>query len=187
MIKKAEFKKFIDLTLTTYDDAIDLIIAGVNKFVEGYCHNQLQTGSVTEYFDDEDIDEDGNLMLDNRVNLSALKLYKNTGTEFVPVWTEVATTEYVPYLDEGRISIDVAGALLSGRKAWKVTYIAGYDVEDAPDDLKLACLKLASAVYNKRKSEGESSEGLDGANVSFAGSMTDEIKSMLAKYKSFNV
>lgn len=187
MINKAEFKKFIDLTLTTYDDAIDLIVAGVNKFVEGYCKNQLQTGSVEEFFDDEDVDEDGNLLLSNRVNITGLKLYKNTGTEFVPEWTEVPSTEFVPYLLEGRISIDVAGTMLSGRKAWRATYTAGYAVDDAPDDLKLACLKLASAVYNKRKSEGESSEGLDGANVSFAGSMTDEIKSMLAKYKSFNL
>jgi len=51
----------------------------------------------------------------------------------------------------------------------------------------MACLKLASANYNKRKSEGESSEGLDGANVNFAGSITDEIKSILAKYKSFTI
>ncbi len=184
MITKDEFKTFIDLTSSIYDNAIDKIVAGVNAFVEAYCRNKLQTGSVEEYFDDEDITDEGDLILSNRVNLSALKLYKNTGTEFVPVWTEVATTEFVPYLDEGRLSIDVAGALQSGRKAWKVTYTAGYAVASAPADLKMACLKLASAVYNKRKSEGESSEGLDGANVNFAGSITDEIKSMLSKYKS---
>ena len=187
MIEVAEFKKFIDLTLTTYDLAIAQIVAGVNAYVEGYCKNKLYTGEVTEFFDDEDVDDEGNLMLGNRVNLSGLKLYKNTGTEFVPDWTEVATTEYVDYLDEGRLSLDVAGTLASGRKAWKVFYTAGYAYVDAPADLKLACLKLSSAVYNKRKSEGESSEGLDGANVNFAGSMTEEIKGMLAKYKSFSI
>lgn len=187
MIDATEFKKFIDLTLTDYDNAIAQIVVGVNSFVEAYCKNKLITGGVEEFFDDADIDDEGNLMLSNRINLSSLKLFKNTGTEFVPVWTEVDATSFVPYLDEGRLSIDVAGVLQSGRKAWKVTYTAGYAVAQAPADLKLACLKLASAIYNKRKSEGESSEGLEGANVNFADSMSSEIKSILAKYKSFAI
>jgi hypothetical protein len=187
MITTNEFKIFADVNSNFYDDAISQIVAGVNAFVEAYCKNKLLSGNVEEFFDDDEVDEDGNLILSNRVNLSGLELFKNTGTEFVPVWTEVATTQYVSYLDEGRLSIDVAGLLFSGRKAWKVTYTAGYKAQSAPADLKMACLKLAGAVYNKRKSEGESSEGLDGATVNFAGSITDEIKSLLAKYKSFAI
>lgn len=187
MITSAELKTFIGLTNTNYDNAIAQIVNGVNKFVENYCSNKLITGNVEEYFDDEDIDEDGNLYLGNRVNLSALKLYRNDGTEFVPSWTEVPATEFVSYLDEGRLSVDVAGLLLSGRKAWKATYTAGYVIAQAPEELKLACLKLAGAVYNKRKAEGESSESLEGASVNFAGSMSDEIKMLLSKYKSFEI
>lgn len=187
MITNAELKTFIGLTINNYDNAISQLVAGVNSFVEAYCNNKLQTGSITEYFDDEDIDDDGNLYLRNRVNLSGLKLYRNTGTEFVPGWIEVPTTEFVAYLDEGRLSIDVAVALGSGRMAWKVTYTAGYATGSEPADLKLACLKLAGAVYNKRKAEGESSESLEGASVNFAGSMTEEIKMMLSKYKSFKI
>ena len=55
MIIKAEFKNFIDLTSTVYDNKIDLIVAGVNSFVQKYCANILIKEAVTEYFDSDEI------------------------------------------------------------------------------------------------------------------------------------
>ena len=191
MIEVAEFKKFIDLTLTNYDLAIAQIVAGVNKFVEGYCNNVLLTADVTEYFNSDDIEEDGEcIYLKTRINVSDVKVYYNHGTEAVPSWVLEERANYAEQLDEGRIQLNFArsvDSIQSGMKNYKVEYKAGFTYANAPADLKLACLKLASAIFNKRKSEGESSEGLDGANVNFSGSMTDEIKSMLAKYKSFSI
>jgi len=191
MITKAEFKNFIDLTSTAYDNAIDLIVAGVNKFVEGYCQNKLQAGEVTEYFNGDDIIEEGDqIFLNNRVNLLGVAVYYNSGTEGTPVWVAEDRDNYALLSNEGIIKLNFTRENLgvqSGYNNYKVVYTAGYVVANAPADLKLACLKLASAVYNKRKSEGESSEGLDGANVNFATALTDEVKAMLAPYKSKNL
>lgn len=195
MITKTEFKSFIDLTSTAYDSAIDLIVAGVNKFVEGYCQNKLQAGEVTEYFNGDDIIEEGDqIFLTNRVNLSGVAVYYNSGTEASPSWVAEDRDNYALLSNEGIIKLNFTRENLgvqSGYNNYKVVYTAGYtlsgDSADVPSDLKLACLKLASGVYNKRKSEGESSEGLDGANVNFAGSMTEEIKMILNKYKSVNI
>lgn len=192
MIIKAEFKNFIDLTSTVYDNKIDLIVAGVNSFVQKYCANILIKEAVTEYFDsDEILNDESNIYLTNRVNIADLVISYNTGTESVPVWVEEARANYVPYLKEGRIKLDT---VRDGERNYKVVYNAGYDleetdedVEDVPDDLKLGCLKLAGAFYNKSKSEGESSEGLDGASVNFAGSLTPEIKSLLSNYRTRNI
>ena len=193
MITKEEFKSFAGINVSTYDTAITLIVNGVISFVQDYCKNVLVEKEVTEYFNAEDIEEDGGeIFLANRINIteSSVKVYYNNGTEASPSYALETRDSYALELDKGIIKLEyVRGGVndKTGIKAYKVVYTAGYKTADVPASLKLACLKFAGAVYNKRGSEGESSEGQDGTNVDFAGSMTPEIKSMLSKYKSFSI
>lgn len=191
MITKAKLKTFLGITLTTYDDKIDLIVAGVNKFVEALCANQLLTGEVTEYFNGDDIiEDDDQIFLSNRINLSGITVYYNSGTEATPVWTAESGDNYALLTSEGIIKLNFSRENLgvqSGYNNYKVVYTAGYAIASVPSDLELATLKLAGAFYNKSNSEGHGSEGLDGANVSFAGSLTPEIKAMLSKYSTKNL
>lgn len=189
MITKSEFKSFIDLTKDTYDDAIDLIIAGVNDFVEGFCNNKLSQSDVVDYFDSSEVDDEGNLYLSNRINITDFALYYNSGTDTAPEWTEIeASGGYITYFDEGIIRLE---SIRSGYKEYKASYKAGYVLSgegaNVPDDLKLACLKLASAEYNKRRSGGSSSESNEGASVSFSASLSSDIKEILSRYKSYEI
>jgi len=188
MITKDEFKTFVGITLNNYDNVIDQVIAGAKKFIESHCNNVLIETSLTEYFSsDEAIENNNDIFLQTRINISDLKVYYNSGTESVPTWVEEERANYQTYLEEGRIALkSVRGSDLGGF-GYKVTYKAGYTSLTMPEDLKLACLKLSSAIFNKRKAEGLSSESLEGASVNFAGSMSDEIKLLLNKYKSFTV
>jgi len=190
MINTQEFKQFIGMTSVAYDDAISQIVNGVNKFAEAHCNNVLLRADVIEYFNADDIDCDDSLYLKTRINISDFLLYYNTGTEAVPVWTLEDRNNYALFLDEGSIGLNFArsvDSIQTGVNYSKATYKAWFTISNAPADLKLACLKLAGAFYNKRKGEGESMESLDGASVSFAGSVNDEIKQMLSKYKSIAI
>lgn len=187
MITSTEFKSFIDLASSSYDTKIALIVAGVNKFIQNYCCNQLVSGEVTEYFDGDEV-VDYELFLENRINLSSVVVSYNTGTESVPVWVVEDRADYIERLDEGIIKLD---SVRAGEKNYKVVYTAGFTLTgesaNVPDDLKLGCLKLASAFFNKSKSEGQGSEGLDGASISFTKSITPEIKELIGNYCSKNI
>lgn len=188
MITKAEFKTFIDINVTDYDSKIELIVAGVNAYVQKYCSNILIKEEVEEFFDGDEIeDDDCQIFLSNRANVADLVLSKNTGTESVPVWEVMPRDSYVPKLKEGLIKLDTVA---SGDKKYKAVYNAGYTLvaegeeeADVPEDLKMGCLKLAGGYYNKSESEASSSEALDGASVSFAGSMNQEIKDLFSNYR----
>ncbi len=181
MITIIELKSFLDITTTDYDDALNLIISGVETFVESYCRNilNLQTG-IIDIFDSDEIATDS-LLLSNRVNIANVVLSFNSGTPANPVWTAVDPSEYIVYEKEGRIDLN---SMRSGKKVYQVKYDAGFSPTTAPTDLKLAVLKIASANFNKRKSEGQKSESAEGYGVDFANSLTDEIKKMLVHYKS---
>jgi hypothetical protein len=184
IIKKEEFKTFVDETTTEYDNVIDQIISGVAKFVKGYCGNVLEAETdIVEIFDEEDIDTD-EIFLANRVNISNIKLYYNSGTSYDPEWTEEDTDKYVSYSEKGKITLL---SIRTGRKIYKVTYDAGYEYLSMPDDLKLGALKIASASFNQRKSEGQSAESAEGYSVNFQSSLTDDVKQLLSPYKSLQV
>lgn len=189
MITKAEFKKFIGIDVTSYDDAIDQIIKGIQSYVEAYCKNVLTEQEVEEFFDSNEILENKqNIFLANRVNLSNFKLYYNTGNQAEPVWVEENAKNYGLYLKQGLVGLTFVrrvASINSGLSDYKATYKAGFKAEEMPDDIKLACLKLASAFFNKRKAEGLKSESLEGASVNFGEALTDEVKGLLLKYKSY--
>ena len=106
----------------------------------------------------------------------------------MPVWVVEDRADYIERLDEGIIKLD---SVRAGEKNYKVVYTAGFTLTgesaNVPDDLKLGCLKLASAFFNKSKSEGQGSEGLDGASISFTKSITPEIKELIGNYCSKNI
>lgn len=186
MITKTELKTFLGITLNNYDSVIDQIILGVEKYIESYCNNIIDETSVTDYVSAESIiDNDNAIYLSNRLNLAELKVYKNTGTEKTPVWDEIDRDDYNLYSTQGKIVLKSVTDSSLGEFGYKVSYKAGFKVADVPDDIKLACMKLASAILNKRKAEGLSAESLEGQSVTFANSMSDEIKGLLNKYKSF--
>ncbi len=181
MITITELKSFLDITLADYDDALNLIIGGVESFVKNYCHNilNLQTG-INEVFDDTDI-ASNSIFLANRVNIANVVLSYNSGSAGSPVWTLETTDNYLTYEKEGRIELISARA---GKRIYQAVYDAGFSANNVPDDLKLAVLKLASANFNKRKSEGQASENAEGYGVNFNNSLSDEIKRLLVHYKS---
>lgn len=197
MIKLAELKSYIGETSSTYDTKLTYIVNGVNRFVERWCNNKLIFGSVIEYVSREELEEDDfQIFLENRVNLSGVKLYRNTGTYSNPVFVEVTDINVRP--SEGIIEVNAYSGKYDLSNAYKIEYNAGYHLEasgegenaiaiDVPDDLRLACLKFAGAVVNKSKAEGESSESLEGASVNFELQFNDDIKKMLSAFKSINI
>ena len=191
MITKAELKTFLGITLDSYDSVIEQIIKGVESMVEGYCDNVLNEKEITEYFSsDEILDNDQEIFLGNRVNVSGLKLYYNAGSESSPTWTEESRAAYIEFLEEGRLVLNKVRSISnigSGGREYKAVYTAGFKDADVPENLKLACLKISSAILNKRKAEGLGSESLEGQSVDFVSAMSEEVKLLLAKYKSFNV
>ena len=103
----------------------------------------------------------------------------NNGTVGVPRWVDMLTSNYVLHLDEGVVEQIVP---LDGILNLQLTYTAGYAT--IPADLELLCIELVARMYNKRKSEGISSEGMESVNVTYATELLTEFdKAIIEQYK----
>lgn len=181
MITTSEFKNHIGKT--NDDPAIDLIVAGTISYVETYCNNILSAGDekVEEIFDgDEILENDGSCYLKNNANISDLVVERLIDSS----WVTVSEDHYYVYSKEGLINFNSA---YSGRRNYRVSYNAGYISDDTPSALKIACLQIASIIFNKRKSEGISSESVEGGSINWDREIPVTTKNILDKYKILSI
>ncbi len=177
-----KLKLYLDIDNSDYDTILKEITKGAINFAENYCNNILseQTG-VIEVFD---VDNDDSIYLGANNNIVITSLEKNNGDEFDEDFEALTTSDYALYEKEGRIKIK---SIISGCKAYKLTYTAGYTSDNVPEALKLGLYKLISTFWNKRKSDGVSNESLSDANITWKTLMNTETKAVLDKYKLYAV
>jgi hypothetical protein len=75
----------------------------------------------------------------------------------------------------------------SGELNYRISYKAGYADTDAPDNLKLAILKLVGKLWNQRKSDGIKTENLGDAGISWEEHLSPDIASILSRFKMYSV
>lgn len=178
LITKEDFKAYINYNLETYDVEITELLREAIATAENYCQNKIVESDIVEI-----VDNTQKVFLSNSNYLRDLKAYNKNGDN----WIEINNF----YIKGRELVFDNANGKINGRK---ITYTCGFSEEQdneneypLPADLKLGILKIAGALWNKRRSDGLSSEGLDGSSITYTDLFTSDITSILDKYKIYTL
>ncbi len=167
--------EYLELDATADASILGLCINSATAFIEGY---------TKRYFKEESRVQE---ILNPNKSVAILKAY--------PI-SSVASV-----IDEGGNSLEYkiksksAGIveftqLVEGSRV-EITYTGGYVINFSDDnanklpfDLMNLCNEIAGRIYNKRKSQGISSESMEGQNINWEKDLTPEMKAILEKYKN---
>lgn len=183
LIELEDFKNHIGLDSNDDDEILTVYIEGVGDFLRQYLGRVLeQETNITEYLNGNDIKD--KIFLANYPVTALTSLQYNSGTWGTPVWTNFDTDDYTMDGDTGIIYCD---CMYAGFRNIKVVYTAGYTANTLPKGLKLATLKIVAKVYNKRRSDGFSSEEVAGARVDWDTFLSSDIETLIAPYRKINI
>lgn len=182
LIELEDFKNHIDLNTNDDDATITTYILGVGEFLRNKLGRAIEEEEVEEIFDGDNLKD--TIFLANYPVRELTSLKYRTGTFGSPVWNDFNVDDYLPNLAEGTILLE---AVYSGLQNIKVNYWAGYAAEDIPNALKVAVLKLVAKVYNKRRSDGFSTEEVAGASINWDSFMSSDIVELINPYRKISI
>lgn len=185
----ANVKAYLDITTSTKDTLIELLINGCTDWIEAECGNRRfkdSTTDITEYYDG-DYDSTGRdkiFLKQFPINSITSVSYKSGGN-ISPTWVDYSLNDYERNDEQGVLYFanetrQYLLALPRGRQIVKVVYKAGYIT--IPSDLELCCIKLVAKELNKRKSQGLTQEGVGGATFQWNEDIAPDIKKIIANY-----
>lgn len=187
LVTKETIKAYLSISSTVHDTLLELLESSAVGFVENYCQNKIEQASIVDYFDGNDSINNGKFFIKNTINIDDFKFYEEINGSFV----EVPATDYTYNQKAGILTLK--NAVMAGEQNYKAEYKAGFTpyVEspltqsNITNDLKIVILKMVGKYFNKHKSDGLSSESLDGASINFENDITTDMKTILDTYKLF--
>lgn len=193
----ARAKAHLDISGTTHDSRLTVIIAGVSKFVSTYCRRDFKRQAYTSEEYNGKGQED--IWLKNAPVISGqtFTMQRRTSVLNENDWESIDTEEYFIDYVPARIR-KTFGAWQEGFKNYRFTYTAGFylpshanyqdgvdDDQDLPFDLELAVMDLISGAFNRRKSGGIQSEKVYQIDITYAKELRDNpmLQQSLDSYK----
>jgi hypothetical protein len=173
----AKVKTYLGITGTSDDVLLEMLIDNSSIYIENYCSRVFYKQEYEDIFNGDDFDD--YVFIKNYPLIEVSKVEKLVDD----VWVEIGETGYSVDLENGVIYFDVA--IPSGVNNIKVYYEAGYTT--IPLDLQLICMKMVAKLYNKRKSEGVSTEGLGQSSITWEDFLSKEIIDILTRYKNYKI
>ena len=190
---RANVKRYLQIAdaVTSYDVLLDDLINAATDFVEKYCGRRFLSSTYTnEVYNGEGTKE---LILKNWPVSTFTQLDERDNTENSDSWDTKDTGDYYVDLDNG-IVIATKFNFRNFPRHYRVTYTAGYNLTEGsannlPWDLELACKKMVSIEFNKRRAQGIKSETLGEYSVTWADEELKQagIYDILDKYARRNV
>jgi hypothetical protein len=186
-------REYLQLTKTTYDSVLEVIINAVSDLFCKYVGRQLAMKTYT------DILLDGNsreyLFLPGRPIVEITSIYEDTN-----LLVEGYDQDYVVYKAEGMVR-RVGGAVwIDLPQSIEITYDAGYIVQDKapaagetalPADIKLACLMQVGREWKRHQQAdwGEISRTMTDGSVSRSerDALLPQVKAVLDNYVTLKV
>jgi len=130
----------IDASDTSQDDLLDALIDYASERIESHCGRKFASEALTEYLDGTGTSR---LVLSRRPVTELTGVYEDSDRVF-GADTEIDSADLVLHPEKGIVD-RVGGVFARGRRNLKAVYTAGYAT--VPDDVALACVKLAAAWY----------------------------------------
>jgi len=174
---KEQVKRYLEISVATYDDLIDELINYLTAFIEKECGGRRFKYSPysNELYDGDNF---GSLMLLNQYPLyNLVRLEYNAGNTKTPNWKTVDRDDYEIYEDIGGVYFYNKPL---GKRNIRASYYAGYTT--IPHDLVFLATRLVARIFEKRKSEGIESESLGGVNVGWDEFLKDEDRKIISNY-----
>ncbi|KKN71741.1 hypothetical protein LCGC14_0418070 [marine sediment metagenome] len=156
----------LQLGISTDDDAIQDVVDGVNAGIENLIG--VIFAQTTNTDEEYDMNRDFRvLVLKSRPVISFTRLQsKDSIDDFDSTdFTDIDTSDYVVDFTEGLITR--TSNFFKGKRRYRVTYDSGY--ETVPADIEFAATKLASSLYDNRKTGNIETETLGQYSRTFAG------------------
>lgn len=178
----ADLKSLLSISVTTWDVLLQSLVTAASKFIANYCdRNFCSDGSdVTEYYDGYE-GSIRTLQLKKYPIASITSIQSRIGTFTNPTWyTYDAATQYNFKPESGEVFFQFC--LPRGHQNIKVIYKGGYLVADIPQDVALACQKIASKEFLKRQAQGVKNESIGGASIAWNEDLDPMIMHLLADY-----
>jgi len=147
----AEVKEFLGITGTSLDALIGHLITRMEKAISNYCNRVFEAANYIEQYDGAKFNG-GVLILKNFPVISVTTLKEDSGRTFA-AGTEIDSTDYVIYKEEGVIQLD-DDEFEEGLQTVQVSYRAGYG--PIPADLSQCCIDMVSYKLEDRKTGGGS-------------------------------
>lgn len=187
------FKDFREINDNNEDTLIERLINATTAYVQRYCG---RTFLLTTYTNQE-YDGDGSriLRLRNYPVTTVTSLERRGSAMNTNTWSTISDDFYFIQTENGLIKANFNFVRLV--KAYRVTYSAGYDYDQAAKtlesiglgDLEYAVWKLVSDAYNDRMQSGNvQSESIGDYSVTFSKTVSEdpEVKQILDSYCSYD-
>jgi len=169
----------IDASDTSQDDLLDALIDYASERIESHCGRKFASEALTEYLDGTGTSR---LVLSRRPVTALTGVYEDPDRVF-GADTEIDSADLVLHPEKGIVDRP-GGVFARGRRNLKIVYTAGY--ADIPDDVALACVKLAAAWYAHARAgaDGISREKLgDYEALHAAEALPADVEGALARYR----
>lgn len=180
LISLTEFKNHIGISGTTEDTIITTYINAVGGFLTGYLGRVIENAEFVERFDGDNIKDA--IFLSNYPVTKFNWLKYRSGTYSDEKMMDFNADDYQRDDEAGVIYVD---AMYSGIRNIEVYYEAGYTT--IPDAIKVACMKLVAKIYNKKRSDGFSSEEVSNARIEWDKFMSSDIEALLSPYVKIKI
>ena len=176
LITLAEIKAFLNIDHSDDNALLEKLIDYHTAAIEEYCAHDFTQAEQTEYLDGGQID-----LIVQKLPIASVTSIADT--EDSDALADSDDYDFDPnagliYLKHDN-EIGSSGNWSTGRRRRKVIYQAGHD--GAPDDVKLATLKLIVADYSRRDS-GVKSEKIGDYSYTRFDDWSPDVKLILSKY-----
>ena len=179
IVSLTEIKNHLGISGATDDTALGYYLNAVSEWAKEYLGRVIEKQEdISEYFDGDNIKD--TIFLSNYPVTSFKWLKYRTGKYSDPQFKDFNADDYQRDDEAGIIYVD---AMYSGIRNINVVYSAGYAAADIPNAIKVACMKMIAKIYNKRRSDGFSSEEVANARVEWDKFLSPDIEVLLAPYK----
>lgn len=193
MITLTNLKTYLEITDSSKDALLNTLIKKAVWYAEGLTLQILQT--PTDSIEEINTLIDFKSYIKNYHNIQLTKVEKNTGTSFVPVFSDI-TDNWDYFLNDDWSGILDFKYSLNIQRALKLTYKCWYNADwtETPEDLKGALLSLCSYYYSMAWNWKElKSETVDWDKVEFEitnwsnkNTIPEDIDNILYKYKKYD-
>jgi hypothetical protein len=157
---------------------LQVALEGADEAINGYIDQELLSGTATN----EEHNGDGSDVLQLRhfpaIAIASITEW-NPGFESGTSAT-LDSTDYYAELHTG-IVYRIGSKWPEGRGTVKVTYT--YGVEETPADVRIVALQVAARIYDVGMVENESVGGVSATYVKGAGSLTEDERRLLRRYR----